>query len=112
MLKIILEQCGAEVTVVEPAQEAIQVLERVRPDVLVSDIEMPEEDGYALMRKVRVLPAERGGQIPAAALTAYASAEDRKRSLPAGFQVHIPKPVDPAELVAAVASLAGRTGKA
>lgn len=63
------------------------------------------------MRKVRALNKERGGDIPAAALTAYAGAEDRKRALLAGFQIHIPKPVDPAELVAVVASLAGRTGK-
>jgi PAS domain S-box-containing protein len=112
MLKVMLEQCGAEVTTAASARKALEVIERVRPDVLVSDIGMPEEDGYALMRKVRALPAGRGGRLPAAALTAYAGAEDRKRALRAGFQVHIPKPVDPAELVAAVASLAGRTGKA
>jgi PAS domain S-box-containing protein len=112
LLKTILEQCGAEVTVMASVQEAIEEIERSRPDVLVSDVGMPEEDGYTLMRKVRALDVEHGGQIPAAALTAYAGAEDRKRALLAGFQVHIPKPVDPAELVAAVASLAGRTGKA
>ena len=112
MLKMMLEQCGAEVKVVASAREAIEEIERLRPDVLVSDIGMPEEDGYSLMRRVRALPAGRGGQIPAAALTAYAGADDRKRALLAGFQAHIPKPVDPTELVAAVASLAGRTGKA
>lgn len=110
MLTIMLEQCGVEVTAVGSVQEAIQALEHVKPDVIVSDIGMPDEDGYSLMRKVRALNRERGGDIPAA-LTAYAGAEDRKRALLAGFQVHIPKPVDPAELVAVVASLAGRTGR-
>ncbi|HYG08492.1 MAG TPA: hypothetical protein VD835_00830, partial [Pyrinomonadaceae bacterium] len=69
----------------------------------------PGEDGYTLIRKVRNLPPERGGRIPAAALTAYARAEDRMRALRAGFQLHVPKPVEPAELAAVVASLAGRT---
>jgi len=78
----------------------------------VSDIGMPEEDGYSLIRQIRALPDDRGGRIPAAALTAYAGAEDRKRALLAGFQLHIPKPVEPTELVAVVATLAGRTGRA
>jgi len=70
---------------------------------------MPDEDGYALITKIRALPSERGGHIPAAALTAYARAEDRMRVLRSGFQFHLPKPVDSAELVTVVASLAGRT---
>ncbi len=77
--------------------------------VLVFDIGMPGEDGYWLIRRVRALPAERGGGTPAVALTAYARTEDRVRALTAGYQVHLAKPVEPAELIAAVASLAGRT---
>jgi PAS domain S-box-containing protein len=112
MLLFILGQCGADVFAVGSASEAIKALEEGEPvDVLVSDIEMPGEDGYSLLRKVRMLEADRGGKIPAAALTAYARAEDRMRALSAGFQIHVPKPVEPAELVAVVASLAGRTGK-
>jgi CheY-like chemotaxis protein len=81
-----------------------------RPHILVSDVEMPVADGYELIRQVRRLASEEGGRIPAAALTAYARPEDRMRALMAGFQIHVPKPVQPAELVAVVASLAGRTG--
>ncbi|HZH32905.1 MAG TPA: PAS domain S-box protein [Pyrinomonadaceae bacterium] len=109
MLVIVLTQCGAQVRAVANAADALSQLEAWRPDVLISDIEMPGEDGYSLIRKVRSLPAERGGKIPAAALTAYARAEDRMRALLAGFQLHVPKPVEPAELAAVVASLAGRT---
>ena len=83
-------------------------MEALRPDVLLSDIEMPGEDGYSLIAKVRALGAERGGNTPAAALTAYARAEDRTRALLAGFQLHVPKPVEPLELVAVVTNLAGR----
>jgi CheY-like chemotaxis protein len=78
--------------------------------VLVSDIGMPGEDGYSLIRRVRALGPERGGNVPAVALTAYARAEDRVRSILAGFQMHVAKPVEPAELITMVASLAGRTG--
>ena len=80
-------------------------------DVLISDIGMPEEDGYSLIAKVRALNTERGGDIPAAALTAYASEEDRIRTLRSGFQIHVPKPVSPNELVAVVANLADRAGR-
>jgi CheY-like chemotaxis protein len=79
--------------------------------VLISDIGMPDENGYELMRKVRMLRADQGGNIPAIALTAYAKAEDRMRALAAGFQTHISKPVEPAELALVVASLV-RTGQA
>jgi CheY-like chemotaxis protein len=103
-----LEQCGAEVIAVSSAAEALERLDERPPDVLVSDLAMPGEDGYALIRKVRARPAERGGRVPAAALTAYARAEDRVRSLAAGFQMHVPKPIDPADLVSMVAALAGR----
>ena len=89
--------------------DAFDLVEAGEPvDVLVSDIEMPVEDGYSLISKIRALPAEQGGEIPAAALTAYARAEDRMRVLRSGFQFHLPKPVDAAELVTVVASLAGR----
>ncbi len=108
MLAVVLTQCRADVRTVSNAADALSQLESWRPDVLISDIEMPGEDGYTLIRKVRSLPPERGGRIPAAALTAYARAEDRMRALLAGFQLHIPKPVEPAELAAVVASLAGR----
>lgn len=102
----VLELCGAQVCAVASAREALWLIERDRPDVLVADLEMPGEDGYGLLRKLRALPPERGGQTPAAALTAYASAQDRANVLKAGFQMHVPKPVQPAELAAAVAELA------
>jgi CheY-like chemotaxis protein len=107
-----LEQCDAKVFAVGSASEALDAVSRFNPDVLVSDIGMPLEDGYSLIRKVRHLPADQGGQIPAIALTAYARSEDRMKAIAAGFQIHIPKPVEPAELVTVVASLAKRIGKA
>jgi CheY-like chemotaxis protein len=88
--------------------EALALLRELRPDVLVSDLGMPEEDGYSLIRKVRALLAEDGGRTPAVALTAYARVEDRLKVLRSGFQTHLPKPVEPAELVAVIANLAGR----
>jgi signal transduction histidine kinase/ActR/RegA family two-component response regulator len=105
LVATILTRCGAEVEVAHSASEGLVTLERRRPDVLLSDIEMPDEDGYSLIRRVRSLPGERGGLVPAAALTAYASAQDRAKALAAGFDVHVPKPIQPAELVAVVASL-------
>ena len=109
LLRTILAQCEAQVTVAANAREALEALEQAPFDVLVSDIRMPEEDGYALLRKVRALDAERGGQIPALALTAYTRIEDREAALSAGFQQHAAKPIEPVELAAAVATLAGRT---
>jgi signal transduction histidine kinase/ActR/RegA family two-component response regulator len=111
LLITILEHYGAEVIVTATAAEALQVLAYLRPNVLISDIGMPEADGYALIRQVRTLEAEQGGQIPAIALTAYAKVEDVTKALLAGFQLHIPKPVNPAELAVAVEKLAGQTGK-
>jgi CheY-like chemotaxis protein/anti-sigma regulatory factor (Ser/Thr protein kinase) len=108
LLVAVLGQCRADVRAVSNAADALLELEAWQPEVLISDIEMPGEDGYTLIRKIRRLPPERGGKIPAAALTAYARAEDRMRALLSGFQLHVPKPVEPAELVAVVASLAGR----
>jgi CheY-like chemotaxis protein len=81
------------------------------PDVVLSDIGMPEQDGYELIRKIRNLPHDKGGLIPAAALTAFARSEDRTKALLAGFQMHVSKPVEPSELIATVASLAGLTGR-
>ena len=105
-LQQILEHCNAEVRTVSSAAEAMKLLESWRPDVLLSDIGMPGEDGYDLIRRVRQLPAERGGRTPAAALTAFARGEDRRRALRAGFQMHVAKPVDLQELATVVASLA------
>ena len=81
-----------------------------RPDLIVSDIAMPGEDGYSLMRRVRALEMERGGRIPAIALTAYSRTKDRVQALAAGFQLHVPKPVNAAELGHAIASIVGRFG--
>jgi CheY-like chemotaxis protein len=83
----------------ESAAQALQCLPVEKPDVLMSDIGMPVEDGYALIRQVRALPEERGGNVPAIALTAFARAEDRRRALLAGFQMHLAKPVEPSELL-------------
>ncbi|MEA5552162.1 PAS domain S-box protein [Anabaena cylindrica UHCC 0172] len=109
LLTTILGQYGAQVMAVSSAPEAITALPEFHPDILVSDIGMPQEDGYTLIRKIRSLPSDKGGKIPAVALTAYARAEDRTQALLAGFQLHIPKPVNPAELAAVVANLAQRT---
>jgi len=110
LLSVVLSQCSADVKVVATVQEAMQVLLEWKPDVIISDIGMSEEDGYSLIRKVRALPREKGGRTPAAALTAYARSEDRIKALAAGYQTHVTKPVDPAELIAVVASLAGKVG--
>jgi PAS domain S-box-containing protein len=109
-VRVLLDRCRARVTVARNATEALAALQRERPDVLLSDIAMPEEDGYRLIQKVRALPADRGGRTPAVALTAYARSEDRTRALLAGYQNHVTKPIEPGELLAAVASLATRAG--
>ncbi len=108
LLVTALEQCGARVTAVPNVPDALASLDRVLPDVLLSDIGVPGEDGYSLIRKLRARSAELGGNVPAAALTAYARSEDRIRALSAGFQAHLAKPIDPAEVVATIAALAGR----
>jgi signal transduction histidine kinase/CheY-like chemotaxis protein len=108
LLKAILKRHGAEVFLAQSAAAALEVLERRRPDVLLSDIGMPEEDGLALIRKVRALGEGSGGRIPAAALTAYTREEERSLVLSSGFQMHLAKPVDPEVLVSAVARLVGR----
>ena len=108
LISTILAQCGAAVTAAASTQEALSALDRAPFDVLVSDIAMPEDDGYDLIRKVRARDARRGGQIPALALTAYVGIEDRADALAAGYQQHAAKPIQPADLVAAVVTLAGR----
>ncbi|PLZ94175.1 hybrid sensor histidine kinase/response regulator [Fischerella thermalis] len=108
-LTTLLKQSQADVLAVASVPAALEAVEHWKPDVLVSDIGMPEEDGYSLLRKLRSLAPEKGGKIPAAALTAYARAEDRRRAIQAGFQLHLPKPIDPSELITVVASLVGRT---
>lgn len=110
VIKEVLIQAGGEVRGSGTVEEALQMFEQWRPDVLVSDIEMPGQDGYTLIRKVRALDPERGGKAPAIALTAFGRAEDRVRSLRAGFNIHVTKPVDPGELTAIIASLTGRSG--
>jgi CheY-like chemotaxis protein len=112
LLTALLTQHGAEVRVCASSGEALALVEQWQPDVLIADIGMPDEDGYTLLRKIRALPPERGGHIPAAALTAFARSEDRVRALAAGFQMHIPKPVEIAELVMVIASLAASTNRA
>lgn len=111
LLTAMLERCGAQVVAVASSREGLDSIESWKPDVLIADIGMPVEDGYGLIRKVRALPAEDGGQTPALALTAYARTEDRVRALAEGYQVHLAKPVDRFELAAVVASLAERTAK-
>jgi len=105
-IETVLTQCGAEVRTAASAAAALEVLERWVPDLVVSDIGMPGDDGYALIARMRARDADHGGHVPAIALTAYARVEDRLRVLSAGFQMHVPKPIEPAELVAVVASVA------
>jgi signal transduction histidine kinase/ActR/RegA family two-component response regulator len=105
LISSLLTRCGADVTAASSASEAFRLLKQVRPDVMVSDIGMPFEDGYELMRKVRALSEENGGKVPAVALTAYARPEDRMRALRAGYQMHVSKPIELTELVTIVASL-------
>jgi PAS domain S-box-containing protein len=106
----VLEKRGARVTAVGSAEAALSELGRAAFDVLVSDLGMPGEDGLSLLRRVRALPREKGGHLPAVALTAYVGAEDRGRALRAGFNSHLAKPVEPSELVLAVAALATNGG--
>jgi CheY-like chemotaxis protein len=103
-----LEDYGARVTVVASAREALLAIESEVPDVLVSDLSMPDGDGYELIRTIRALAPDRGGRVPAAALTAQGRPEDKVLALRAGFQLHLAKPLSPADVAAAVAVLAGR----
>jgi CheY-like chemotaxis protein len=106
MISAVLRRSGAEVKACESAGEALTALPQWRPDVLMSDIGMPYEDGYDLIHKVRALTDEHGGRVPAAALTAYAREEDCNRAIAEGYQMHVAKPASSAELIAAVATLA------
>ncbi len=109
-MRRLLEACGAEVVTAGSAPEALRAVTKVRPAVMVCDIGMPNEDGYDLIRKVRLLATEQGGLTPAAALTAYSREEDQRKSLELGYQFHLSKPVEPAHLISVVAELAkGRT---
>ncbi|HYP01061.1 MAG TPA: PAS domain S-box protein [Pyrinomonadaceae bacterium] len=108
LLKMGLAQCGAEVKATGSVAEALGAIVAEVPDLLISDIGMPDEDGYELIRRVRGLPIERGRKVPAIALTAYARVEDRMQALRVGYQMHVPKPVELAELVAVAASLVRR----
>lgn len=111
LVATLLGGCGADVRTAASAAEGFAVLLDFRPHVLLCDIAMPGEDGYDLIRRIRDLTPEEGGRVPAAALTAHARAEDRRRTLLAGFNMHVPKPVDPEELLAVVASLGGWIGR-
>ena len=104
----ILGEAGAEIATASSSRQALEQLKQWRPDLLISDIGMPGESGYDLIRKVRALSPGEGGQIPAIALTAYARMEDRLKILSAGFQMHVPKPIEPMELATVVASLTKR----
>jgi len=111
LLEVVLGKYGAEVKSVGSAAEALREVtaeSSPRPDVLICDIAMPDESGYDLIHKVRMLKPERGGSIPAIALTGYTSAVDRMRALAAGFQNHVSKPIEPQELSTVIASVANR----
>ena len=110
----ILKDCDADVRTAASAAEALSNFSEGspwRPEVLIADIEMPEADGYELMRQVRTLRAECGGRVPAVALTAHARVEDRMKALAAGFQMHVPKPVEAAELLTVLGSVTGRLAR-
>jgi PAS domain S-box-containing protein len=108
LLGTMLKRYGARVTSTMSAKEALSVFEGELPDLLISDIGMPDEDGYELIRKLRSAPPDKGGLTPAIALTGYASRKDRERALTAGYQQHIAKPVEQADIITAVAALVGR----
>jgi CheY-like chemotaxis protein len=105
---MLLEMAGATVSTAGSASEAMEHILASRPDVLVCDIVMPDEDGYSLIRRLRALEKTENGALPAIALSAYARSEDRTKAIRSGFQNHLAKPVEPAELLAVVSSLAGR----
>lgn len=105
LLTIILEAYGARVEGFTSANEALAVLSQGQPDVLISDIGMPGMDGYEFIRQVRKLPRDRGGQIPAIALTAYAGETDHEKAIAAGFDLHMSKPVEPDQIIEAIANL-------
>ncbi|MGJ5675579.1 MAG: ATP-binding protein [Nostochopsis sp.] len=105
LIAFILEQSGAVVISVSSAQEALQILNQTKPDILLADIGMPEIDGYTLLRQIRTMSPEQGGEIPAIALTAYVGEMNQQQALQTGFQLHISKPVEPEELIQAIAQI-------
>ena len=105
----ILKRCGGEVRCSPSAADAIQAFKEWQPDLLISDLAMPNEDGFTLLRKLRKLKSKRAKEIPAVALSAYASDEDRAISLSNGFQMHLPKPIEPDHLINSVAAAVGRS---
>jgi signal transduction histidine kinase/ActR/RegA family two-component response regulator len=107
LTSLVLTQAGATVKAAASVRDALEMLDAERPDVLVSDVGLPDQDGYALIRQLRQREKDHGGFLPAVALTGYARAEDRVRVLAAGFQAHVPKPVEPAELATVIADIAG-----
>jgi CheY-like chemotaxis protein len=109
LIERVLSDCAATVFTASHAVDALQQFELEAPHVLISDIGMPDVDGFELLRRIRALEQRTGKRTPAIALTAFARSEDRTRALRAGFLVHLAKPVDPSELVATVASISGRT---
>jgi len=110
LLRVLLESHGGKVHVASSVAEALTSYDQSRPDVLVADIGMPDYNGYTLIGRVRARDRERGNIVPAIALTAYATAIDRDTVLNAGFQVHMPKPFDPAHLCSVIADLAAQYG--
>ncbi len=108
LITAILTRCGSEVRCSESAAGAIQIVRDWKPDLLVSDIGMPKEDGYSLIQRLRKMKSKWARDIPAVALTAYATVEDHARALDAGFQVHVTKPIEPEALVRTIAGAAGR----
>ena len=110
LLETIIENCGGEAKAVSSAAEAFGVFDKFDPHVLITDIGMPDEDGYTLIKKIRALPPDKAG-IPAIALTAYAGQKDRNQALQSGFQMHIAKPVEYADLISAIESVAGLDNK-
>ena len=108
LVSAILTRCGSEVNCCDSATDALKVILDWKPDLLVSDIGMPNEDGYSLIKKMRKLKSKRARQTPAVALTAYVTYEDRERALAAGFQMHVPKPIEPTALVMSIVAASGR----
>ena len=108
LVRAILLRCGSEVSCCESAAEALKAIRDWKPDLLVSDIGMPNEDGFSLIGKMRKMKSKRARETPAVALTAYVTNEDRERALAAGFQRHVAKPIEPAALVALIVEAIGR----
>ena len=105
MLQTLLQDCGANVLIASSAQEGLEALAAWKPHVLISDIGMPDEDGYSLIRKIRALTPEQGADVPAIALTGYVRVEERVRALEAGYQMFVPKPVETNELISIINDL-------